>query len=99
MTREEHNRKFGVNRRPDEKVILRLGGGEESQYDSMCAACYVGRPHTWREHDAYVEFRRDQLRQWGRSLAKKGLPLPPPAVVQGFDYLQEGYEELKEIAR
>jgi len=52
LTREEYNRKFSVNRQPDDLVISRLGGGEESQLpvDQFSA----------RVHDQYQESLRHQ---------------------------------------
>lgn len=53
MTRLEHNAKWNANRQPDDQVRCHLLANDElSQYDSRCAACYLGHAHTWREHDA-----------------------------------------------
>jgi hypothetical protein len=61
MTREEHNRTWGVDRQPDEYVFCHtIGYGEFSQYDPDCPACWLGHPHTWAEHDAYVIIARRQ---------------------------------------
>jgi hypothetical protein len=55
VTREEHNREWGVNRQPNEYVCCHTGGyGELSQYDPNCPACWLGHLHTWDEHDAYI---------------------------------------------
>jgi len=55
MTREEHNRHWGVNRQPDERVHCHtFGYGEQSQYDPDCPCCWLHHEHTWKKHDQYL---------------------------------------------
>lgn len=54
MTREQHNRFYGVNRQANEIVSCNVVGrdyGDLAQYDSACAACWLGHSHTWAQHD------------------------------------------------
>ena len=63
MTREEHNRRWTVNRQPTDPVHCNLiGYGEISQYDPDCAACWLGHAHTWAAHDRYVLGAREATR-------------------------------------
>lgn len=60
MTRQEHNRRWNVNRQPEETVHCHtVGYGEYDQYDPQCAACWVGNGyHTWAEHDRLLLTKR-----------------------------------------
>ncbi len=52
MTRDEHNRRWGVDRKPGDPVHCNtLGYGEFSQYDPLCPSCWLGHQHTWAKHD------------------------------------------------
>ena len=52
MTRQEHNRSYGVDRQPQEEVHCHtLGYNEFSQYDPLCTCCWLGHSHTWEKHD------------------------------------------------
>jgi hypothetical protein len=55
MLLAEHNAKWGAQRSPGEQVHCHtLGYGEFSQYDPRCAACWLGHPHAWKEHDRSI---------------------------------------------
>lgn len=67
MTREEHNHKLGANRQPDDLVISRLGGGEESQYDYQESLRHQpSLPSVDPSADDYLE----QLFAWGDAFVK-----------------------------
>ena len=58
MKRLEHNKKYNVNRLPNERVNCHsLGYGEFSQYDPKCHLCWLGHEHTWAEHDKILDDR------------------------------------------
>jgi hypothetical protein len=62
MTRTEHNRRYGVQRRGDDRIFRHLPGyGELSPFDPRCLHCWQGQAHTWDEHDATIEQAESML--------------------------------------
>lgn len=63
MTRREHNARWNAARQMTERVLCStIGYGELSQYDPLCASCWLGQSHIWVDHDRMVLAAREASR-------------------------------------